>query len=114
MTNIKERWNLHCDLLVVMRKVGKIRLPFTQQLEVRWDDSISWAVLPSHWYTSQGKSAIDTDLRAWETEYADLDAAFVTTWYETGTLNEGMTWAGLIYQGFVDANLRAFLYWIGE
>lgn len=70
--------------------------------------------ISSHWYTSKGTSPIDTSLRVWETEYADLDDAFSTVWYSSGAFNEGLTWAEYIYQGLVDCNLSAFLYWIGK
>lgn len=70
--------------------------------------------ITSHWYTSQGTSPINTDLRVWETEYADLNDAFSTTWYSNGAFNEGLTWAKLIYQGLVESNLSAFLYWVGK
>lgn len=89
------------------------QVTFTQQLEAAGATQYLGRIT-SHWYTSQGKSPINTDLRVWETEYADLDDAFSTTWYKSGALNEGMTWAGLLYQGLVDANLSAFLYWIGK
>ncbi|KAJ6119140.1 hypothetical protein N7523_003420 [Penicillium sp. IBT 18751x] len=69
--------------------------------------------ITSHWYTSNGTSPLNTNLRVWETEYADLDDAFTTTWYSSGAFNEGLTWAKLIYQGLVECNLSAFLYWIG-
>jgi hypothetical protein len=70
--------------------------------------------ITSHWYTSQGTSPIDTTLRVWETEYADLDDSFSTTWYSSGAFSEGLTWANYIYQGLVDCNLSAFLYWVGK
>lgn len=69
--------------------------------------------ITSHWYTSQGSSPIDTTLRVWETEYADLNDAFSTTWYSSGAMNEGLYWAKLLYQGVVEAGLSGFIYWIG-
>jgi len=72
------------------------------------------ARITSHWYTSQGTSPIDTTLRVWETEYADLDDAFSTVWHSSGAAYEGLYWAKLIYQGLVDCNLSAFLYWLGK
>lgn len=92
-----------------------------------WDSQVNWtkqlsdagadqylARITSHWYSSKGTSPIDTNLRVWETEFADLTDAFSTTWYQSGALNEGFTWAGFIYQGLVECNLSAFLYWIGK
>ncbi|KAF3402903.1 hypothetical protein DPV78_004415 [Talaromyces pinophilus] len=91
-----------------------------------WSDAVTWtaqlasagatqylARITSHWYASKGTSPINTSLRVWETEYADLDDAFTTTWYSSGAANEGLTWANLIWQGVVEADLSAFLYWIG-
>lgn len=91
-----------------------------------WNDQVTWtgqlesagatkylARITSHWYASKGTSPINTSLRVWETEYADLDDAFVKTWYSSGAFNEGLTWANLIWQGLVETNLSAFLYWIG-
>jgi len=71
------------------------------------------ARITSHWYTSQASGPISTSLRVWETEYADLDDAFSTTWHSSGAANEGFTWAGYIFKGVVKANLSAFLHWIG-
>jgi hypothetical protein len=92
-----------------------------------WDDQASWTQdiiaanveqyltrITSHWYSSVGTSPIDTTLRVWQTETADLTNAFSTTWYKSGVLNEGLTYANYIYQGLVDCNLSAFLYWIGK
>lgn len=92
-----------------------------------WDDQVAWtkeiadagaerylSLITSHWYLSRGTSPINTYLKVWETEYADLNDPFSSIWYATGAFNEGLTWANLIYQGLVDCNLSAFLYWIGE
>lgn len=92
-----------------------------------WDDQVTWtqqikdagaekylSLITSHWYLSEGTSPINTDLKVWETEYADLDDPFTSVWYASGAKNEGLTWANLIYQGLVDCNLSAFLYWIGK
>lgn len=91
-----------------------------------WDDQVTYtsqiisagadqylARITSHWYTSEGTSPINTTLRVWETEYGDLNDAFSTTWYSSGALSEGLTWAKYIYQGIVECNLSAFSYWVG-
>lgn len=91
-----------------------------------WDDQVKFTEqliaagaepylsrITSHWYLSKGTSPIDTSLRVWETEYADLDDDFSTTWYATGAENEGLTWANYIFQGIVECNLSAYLYWVG-
>lgn len=70
--------------------------------------------ITSHWYASRGTSPINTTLRVWQTEYSDLNDAFSTVWHSTGAKNEGFVWANDIYQGLVEANLSAFLYWVGK
>lgn len=89
------------------------QVSFTQQIIAAGADQYL-ARITSHWYTSQGTSPINTNLRVWETEYADLNDAFSTTWYSNGAFNEGLTWANYIYQGIVDCNLSAYLYWVGR
>jgi hypothetical protein len=49
----------------------------------------------------------------WETEIADLDGSWETTWYSTNSGGEGLYWANQIYQGIVECQLSAFLYWWG-
>lgn len=89
------------------------QVTYTQQIiEAGAEEYLSR--ISSHWYTSKGTSPINTRLRVWETEYADLDDAFSTIWHSSGAFNEGLTWAGYIYQGLVECNLSAFLYWIGR
>lgn len=91
-----------------------------------WDDQVEYTAqiiaadaeqylsrITSHWYSSQGTSPIDTTLRVWETEYADLDDDFSTVWYSSGAFYEGLTWANYIWQGLVECNLSAFSYWVG-
>jgi hypothetical protein len=89
------------------------QVTYTEQI-IAADAEQYLARITSHWYTSQGTSPIDTTLRVWETEYADLDDSFSTTWYSSGGFSEGLTWAKSIYQGLVECNLSAFLYWVGK
>lgn len=88
------------------------QVKFTQQIKAAGAEHYL-SRITSHWYLSKGTSPINTPLRVWETEYADLDDPFSTTWYATGAENEGLTWANYIFQGLVECNLSAFLYWIG-
>lgn len=88
------------------------QVEYTQQLIAAGADKYL-ARITSHWYLNKATSPMNTNLRVWETEYADLDDNFSTTWYSSGAMNEGFTWAKLIYQGIVEANLSAFLHWIG-
>ncbi|KAL9109698.1 MAG: hypothetical protein Q9227_005736 [Pyrenula ochraceoflavens] len=70
-------------------------------------------VITSHMYSGDPNSVISTKLKVWETEGADLDDAWCTTWYSNGGLCEGLTWAGKIATGILNANLSAYLYWEG-
>lgn len=56
---------------------------------------------------------MNTKHRVWQTEAADLNGAWTTTWYASGGAGEGMTWANNIYQAIVNANCSAYLYWVG-
>ena len=69
--------------------------------------------ITSHSYTSDPTSPISTTRPVWETEYADLNDAFSTTWHSSGAASEGLYWASLIYTGIVNANLSAYLGWEG-
>jgi O-glycosyl hydrolase len=69
--------------------------------------------ITSHSYTSDPNSAMSTKLPIWQTEAADLNDAWCTTWYSNGGACEGLTWAQKIYTGIVNANLSAYLYWEG-
>jgi O-glycosyl hydrolase len=69
--------------------------------------------ITSHSYSSNPGTPIDTTRPVWETQYADLDGSFSTTWYSNGALGEGLSWAKLIHNGIVNSNLSAYLYWEG-
>lgn len=68
-------------------------------------------------YGSDPTSLISTNLTdlppVWMTEGADLDSAWCTTWYSSGGLCEGMTWASKIATGILSADLSAYIYWQG-
>jgi O-glycosyl hydrolase len=70
-------------------------------------------VITSHTYSGDATSPLNTKLRTWVTEAGSSPAAFVSTWYSSGSTAEGMTWANKIAQGIVDAKLSAYLYWEG-
>lgn len=70
-------------------------------------------VLTSHAYSGDPNSVISTKLKVWETEAADLNSAWCTTWYSSGGACEGLTWANKIATGILNANLSAYLYWEG-
>ncbi|KAI9710557.1 MAG: hypothetical protein M1820_002693 [Bogoriella megaspora] len=70
-------------------------------------------VITSHMYSGDPNSIIPTSLKTWETEGADLNSAWTTTWYSNGGPAEGLTWASKIATGILSANLSAYLYWEG-
>src|ERR1700760_675736 len=70
-------------------------------------------VISSHMYTGDPNSALNTKLKIWQTEAADLNSAWTTTWYSSGGPAEGMTWANKIATGVINAKLSAYLYWEG-
>ncbi|KAF9035923.1 glycoside hydrolase superfamily [Panaeolus papilionaceus] len=71
------------------------------------------SVFTSHAYSGDPNSPLSTKLKVWQTEAADLDSAWCTTWYSNGGLCEGLTWANKIFTGIVNANLSAYVYWEG-
>jgi O-glycosyl hydrolase len=85
---------------------------FTAQLIAAGVES-ELGVITSHSYTSSPTSPISTSLHVWQTEYADLDDAFSTTWYSNGGPAEGLTWAQHIYTAVVNANVSGYLHWVG-
>lgn len=74
-------------------------------------------LLTSHMYAGDPNSLISTSLTnlppVWQTEAADLNDAWCTTWYSSGGLCEGLTWANKISTGILSANLSAYIYWQG-
>ncbi|KAL3443352.1 glycoside hydrolase superfamily [Aspergillus insuetus] len=79
------------------------------------DPAINYlSVITAHGYDSAPTYRFDTDLKVWESEWADLTGAFTPyTFFENGSEGEGMTWARRIQVALTDANVSAFLYWIG-
>lgn len=71
------------------------------------------SVITSHMYSGDPNTPLNTKLKVWETEGADLNSAWCTTWYSNGGPCEGLTWASKIQTGIVNANLSAYLYWEG-
>lgn len=72
-------------------------------------------IITSHMYSSDATYPLNTTLPTWLSE-AGVETSvggFIPTWYSTGALNEGLTWAVKIARGFVDAGLNAYLYWEG-
>jgi O-glycosyl hydrolase len=67
----------------------------------------------SHEYTSRIGSPIRTKARVWQTEYSDLNGGWSTSWYQSGGAGDGYTWANTVFNGVVNANLSAYLFWEG-
>lgn len=64
-------------------------------------------------YTSQPGSPINTRYPVWQTENADLQGPWATSFYSNNGAGEGLLWANKIYDAIVRANATAYLYWIG-
>jgi O-glycosyl hydrolase len=70
-------------------------------------------VISSHTYSGFPTSPMNTPLRTWITEGCPEGHPFVKTWYSSGGVTEGMTYANYLAQGFVNANLSAWVFWEG-
>ncbi|KUL85877.1 hypothetical protein ZTR_06370 [Talaromyces verruculosus] len=72
------------------------------------------SVVTGHGYSSAPTFPLSTKRRTWLTEWTDLSGAFTPyTFFADGGAGEGMTWANHIQTAFVNANVSAFIYWIG-
>ncbi|ORY06527.1 putative endo-exoxylanase [Clohesyomyces aquaticus] len=70
-------------------------------------------LVTAHSYTSQATSPLNTKLPVWQTENADLQGAWTSTWYSNNGAGEGLLWANKIFDAITKANVTAYLYWIG-
>ncbi|KAF2260847.1 putative endo-exoxylanase [Lojkania enalia] len=70
-------------------------------------------LITAHSYTSQPTFAINTPHPVWQTEYADLQGAWTSAWYQWNGAGEGLLWANRIYDAIIQANVTGYLYWIG-
>jgi len=70
-------------------------------------------VITAHTYSGFPTSPITTPLRTWITEGCPQGHPFVSTWYSSGGVTEGMAYANYLAQGFVNANLSAWVFWEG-
>ncbi|KAF2648834.1 glycoside hydrolase family 30 protein [Lophiostoma macrostomum CBS 122681] len=70
--------------------------------------------ITSHEYTSRiNSSPMKTRTRVWQTEYSDLNGGWSTAWYASGGTGDGFTWANTVFNGVVNANLTAYVFWEG-
>lgn len=72
------------------------------------------SVITGHGYASPPTYPLSTTKKTWLTEWADLTGDYTPQiFYNNSGPGEGITWAHHIQTAFVDANVSAFLYWIG-
>ncbi|KAF1934634.1 putative endo-exoxylanase [Clathrospora elynae] len=69
--------------------------------------------ITAHSYTSQPDLPLNTPHHVWQTENADLQGPWTTTFFSNNGAGEGLTWAIKIHSAIADANASAYLYWIG-
>lgn len=71
------------------------------------------SVVSSHEYTSRASGSLSSTHHSWQTEYSDLNGGWTTSWYSSGGSGEGMTWANTFYTAITNANVSAYIYWVG-
>lgn len=69
--------------------------------------------ITSHEYTSRINGVMNTRARVWQTEYSDLNGGWSTAWYGNGGAGDGYTWANTVFNGVVNSNLSAYIFWEG-
>lgn len=69
--------------------------------------------ITSHEYTSRISGTMRTNARVWQTEYSDLNGGWSTAWYSNGGSGDGFTWANTVFNGVVNSNLSAYIFWEG-
>jgi O-glycosyl hydrolase len=69
--------------------------------------------MTSHEYTSRISGTMRTKARVWQSEYSDLNGRWGTAWYSNGGAGDGFTWANTVFNGIVNSNLSAYIFWEG-
>ncbi|ORY18821.1 glycoside hydrolase superfamily [Clohesyomyces aquaticus] len=69
--------------------------------------------ITSHEYSSRISGVMRTTRRVWQTEYSDLNGGWSTAWYSNGGAGDGFTWANTVFNGIVQSNLTAYIFWEG-
>lgn len=82
------------------------------QIAAAGAESMVYAIT-SHEYTSRISGTIRTNARVWQTEYSDLNGGWSTAWYSNGGSGDGFTWANTVFNGVVNSNLSAYIFWEG-
>lgn len=67
--------------------------------------------MTSHEYTSRISGVMNTKAKVWQTEYSDLNGGWSTAWYANGGSGDGYTWANTVFNGIVNSNLSAYIFW---
>ena len=83
-----------------------------QQIASAGAESLVYAIT-SHEYTSRISGTMRTAARVWQTEYSDLSGGWSTAWYSNGGAGDGFTWANTVFNGIVNSNLSAYIFWEG-
>jgi O-glycosyl hydrolase len=69
--------------------------------------------ITSHEYSSRISGVMNTKAKVWQTEYSDLNGGWSTGWYSNGGTGDGYTWANTVFNGIVNSNLSAYIFWEG-
>ncbi|KAH8710044.1 glycoside hydrolase superfamily [Phaeosphaeriaceae sp. PMI808] len=69
--------------------------------------------ITSHEYSSRISGVMQTKARVWQTEYSDLNGGWSTAWYTNGGSGDGFQWANTVFNGIVNSNLSAYIFWEG-
>ncbi|KAH7382122.1 glycoside hydrolase superfamily [Pyrenochaeta sp. MPI-SDFR-AT-0127] len=83
-----------------------------QQIASAGAESMVYAIT-SHEYTSRISGTMRTNARVWQSEYSDLNGGWSTAWYSNGGAGDGFTWANTVFNGIVNSNLSAYIFWEG-
>lgn len=83
-----------------------------QQIASAGAESLVYAIT-SHEYTSRISGTMRTGARVWQSEYCDLNGGWSTAWYSNGGSGDGFTWANTVFNGIVNSNLSAYIFWEG-
>ncbi|KAF1917204.1 glycoside hydrolase superfamily [Ampelomyces quisqualis] len=81
-----------------------------QQIAAAGAESLIYAIT-SHEYTSRISGVMRTNARVWQSEYSDLSGSWGIKWYTNGASGDGFTWANTVFNGIVNSNLSAYVFW---
>jgi O-glycosyl hydrolase len=81
-----------------------------QQIAAAGAEPLIYAIT-SHEYTSRISGVMRTNARVWQSEYSDLSGSWGTAWYTNGASGDGFTWANTVFNGMVNSNLSAYIFW---